>query len=73
MSDSIAQSLLAGRIGAQDRLIGVLLVAVTMKHRPALATLCDLIDEQAIDARSGGAHEEAAYLSARATSLRARG
>lgn len=71
MKTDLAQALLAGRIGAQDRLIGVLLAVAMSRKVMTPEELSSLIDGQAAEARAQGSPEEAAYLMSRADSLRA--
>lgn len=71
MKTDLAQALLAGRIGAQDRLIGVLLAVAMSRKVMTPKELSSLIESQAAEARAQGSAEEAAYLMSRADSLRA--
>lgn len=64
------QHALAGRIAAQDHLIGLLLGVVVAAGTIPAADLAKLIEEAAANASAGGRPAEAAYLKQRAQALR---
>lgn len=66
----IAEQLLAGRIGAQDRIIGVLCGAAMSPEPLTANALSALIEAQADAARRAGSVAEAAYLMQRAEAIR---
>lgn len=67
----ITEALLAGRIAAQDALIGVLLALATSPATVGRETVWAMVTDLADDAAAGGRHAEAAYLRARANALAA--
>jgi len=64
------QSIFAGRIGAQDYLIGLLLGVVVKAGAVNASALAALIEKASAEARASGRTAEAVYLQQRAEALR---